>query len=228
MARVFLNGVKVSSVGLTRQQIVQAALDVLDEGGLEAVTTRSVATRLGVKAPALYWHVAGKQALLDEMGTEIQRRIMARVRPVDDRTAWTEQLRSYAHAVRSEYLVHKDGARAFSGTRLTDPSVLQAQEPLLAAWVERGLALHTAISAAELVTAFVVGFVIEEQERAQSAPDRYDLDARTAAIGTDHPLVALAGQLLAADPDQRFDAHLDVILTGIAATQSQTPGYAAS
>lgn len=202
-------------MALSRQQIVDAALEVLDDGGLEAVTTRAVAARLGVKAPALYWHVAGKQELLDEMGTEIQRRIMARTAPPAAGASWTDQLRAYAHNVRSEYLQHKDGARAFSGTRLTDPAVLQAQEPLLEAWIDRGLPLPAAISAAELVTSFVVGFVIEEQERAQSEPGRYDLADRSAAVGADHPLVVQAGQLLAGDPGRRFDAHLDVILAGI-------------
>jgi TetR/AcrR family tetracycline transcriptional repressor len=41
---------------------------VLDEAGADAVTVRAVASRLDVKAPALYWHVSGKQELLDEMG----------------------------------------------------------------------------------------------------------------------------------------------------------------
>ena len=63
--------------GLNRADIVQAALDLLDEKGIDAVTVRAVATRLGVKAPALYWHVENKQALLDEMGTEIQRRAVS-------------------------------------------------------------------------------------------------------------------------------------------------------
>ena len=45
--------------------IVQAALDLLDETGMDGLTVRALASRLGVQAPALYWHVPSKQALLD-------------------------------------------------------------------------------------------------------------------------------------------------------------------
>lgn len=191
--------------GLTKQTVVDAALDVLDDGGIDAVTVRNVAARLDVKAPALYWHVKSKQALLDEMGTEIQRRVMARISP----GPWPRSLASYARALRAEYLAHRDGARTFSGTRLTDVSVLRAQEPMLQTAVAEGLSLEEVVLATELVTAFVTGFVIEEQERAQSAGDRrYSLADRTAALGDDVPLVIAAGEVLYADPDARFEAHL--------------------
>jgi TetR/AcrR family transcriptional regulator, tetracycline repressor protein len=202
-------------VPLTRSQVVDAALEVLDDGGIDAVTVRSVAARLGVKAPALYWHVAGKQELLDEMGTEIQRRIMAAVPSPDEAGSWSAQAMAFAHAMRREYLRHKDGARTFSGTRLTDPAVLQAQEPLLAAWTAADLTLDEAVEVGQLIAAFVVGYVIEEQERAQSAPRRYDLDRRTDAVGEDFPLVARAGRVLAESPAARFDRLLDTILAGI-------------
>lgn len=47
--------------GLTRDRVVTAALDVLDDGGIDAVTVRAVAARLDVKVPALYFHVRNKQ-----------------------------------------------------------------------------------------------------------------------------------------------------------------------
>jgi TetR/AcrR family transcriptional regulator, tetracycline repressor protein len=45
---------------LTKAAIVQAALDLLDEAGTDGLTLRALASRLGVQAPALYWHVASK------------------------------------------------------------------------------------------------------------------------------------------------------------------------
>ncbi|MFT4211193.1 MAG: TetR/AcrR family transcriptional regulator C-terminal domain-containing protein [Microbacterium sp.] len=205
--------------GITRDRLVAAALEVLDEGGIDAVTVRAVAARLDVKAPALYWHVRGKQELLDEMGTEIQRRVQTAVGldPVGD---WRSGLARYARALRAEYLSHRDGARTFSGTRLTDPAVLRAQEPWLEQWTTQGVTLEQAIDAAEVVTAFTVGFVIEEQERSQSAasdPERYGLAARDAAIGADAPLVVAAGHVRD-DSDARFERQLEMLLAGIAAS----------
>ncbi|QEO14552.1 TetR family transcriptional regulator [Agromyces intestinalis] len=210
--------------GLTRARIVEAALDVLDDDGIDAVTVRAVAKRLGVQAPALYWHVKHKQELLDEMGTEIQRRVIAASQPVAD-AAWPELLGGYARALRTEYLAHRDGARTFSGTRTTDPAVLRAQEPMLRAAVAQGVDLEHAVTAAELVTAFVVGWVIEEQERG-SRPQEYTLAERTAALGDDAPLTAAAGGILARDREQRFEQQLATILaaaTGPAAAAAPRP-----
>lgn len=202
--------------GLTKAGIVSAAFDVLDAGGIDAVTVRAVAARLGVQAPALYWHVRNKQELLDEMGTEIQRQVVAAARATEPAPDWREQLRHYADCLRREYLAHRDGARAFSGTRLTDPEVLRAQEPWLVRWVQDGIQLADAVLAAELVTAFVVGFVIEEQERAQSDDERYSLARRDEAVGPGAPLARRAGRLHATAPDQRFADQLSVILAGLA------------
>ena len=197
--------------GLDRQVIVNAALALLDEDGIDALTLRALAARLGVQAPALYWHVRNKQELLDEMGTEIERRVLQRLAslPMDD---WRMALSGYARSLRAEYLAHRDGARTFSGTRLTDPAVLRAQEPWLESWVTAGRSLTDAVSAAQLVTAFVVGFVIEEQERTS---DRYSLADRDAALGTDVPLVVEAGRALFAEPETRFTAQLGILMDGI-------------
>ncbi|KNA90083.1 MULTISPECIES: TetR/AcrR family transcriptional regulator C-terminal domain-containing protein [Gordonia] len=200
--------------GLNRADIVQAALDLLDEKGIDAVTVRAVATRLGVKAPALYWHVENKQALLDEMGTEIQRRVIAELR-AQPMGVWPESVATYARVLRREYLAHRDGARTFSGTRLTDPEVLRAQEPWLEQLVASGVDLERAVSAVEFVTAFVVGFVIEEQERAQSGEPRYSLSDRTEMLGDDVPLVVEAGRVLFGDREQRFERNLDGIVDAL-------------
>ncbi|GAA3030933.1 TetR/AcrR family transcriptional regulator C-terminal domain-containing protein [Microbacterium dextranolyticum] len=205
--------------GITKERIVDAALAVLDDGGIEAVTLRAVAARLDVRAPALYWHVGSKQQLLDDMGTEIQRRVQLSLHAVPSDAAWTVVLDAYAHALRREYLAHRDGARTFSGTRLTDAQTLRAQEPWFERWVAQGLDLADAVDAAEIVTAYVVGFVIEEQERAQSAasdPERYSVDARDAAIGPDAPLVAAAGHV-GGDADARFSRQLGIVIAGLAA-----------
>ncbi|MFT4084159.1 MAG: TetR/AcrR family transcriptional regulator C-terminal domain-containing protein [Nocardioides sp.] len=203
--------------GIDKAGVVTAALAVLDDGGIDAVTVRAVAAELGVKAPALYHHVRNKQDLLDEMGTEIHRRVIATIAARDRAgTGWLDDLAAYAGALREVYLAHRDGARTFSGTLITDPAVLRAQEPWLRRWTEAGVTKTLAFDAVEMTTAFVVGFVIEEQERAQSAshPARYDPDARGERLGTDVPLVVEAGH--ARERSQpRFERQLAVLLTGL-------------
>lgn len=186
------------------------------EVGADAVTLRAVAARLDIKAPALYWHIRSKQELLDEMGTEIQRRVQ-RGLMVNEHGDWRERLVDYARVLRAEYLCHRDGARTFSGTRLTDPEVLRAQEPWFARLTEGGGTLGDIVTAAELVTAFVVGFVIEEQERAQSDaadPSRYALDRRDAAVGDSAPLVRAAGHGRGGS-GERFERQLGIVMSGL-------------
>jgi AcrR family transcriptional regulator len=57
---------------LTRDDIVAAALQVTERGGVEAVTMRAVATELGVTPMALYHHVEGKQELVDLLVASVQ------------------------------------------------------------------------------------------------------------------------------------------------------------
>ncbi|WP_415079195.1 TetR/AcrR family transcriptional regulator C-terminal domain-containing protein [Microbacterium sp.] len=198
---------------------MSAALDVLDEGGADAVTVRAVAKRLDVQAPALYWHIRNKQELLDEMGTEIQRRVQRSLAAIEH-DHWRAGLAAYARALRAEYLQHRDGARTFSGTRLTDPDVLRAQEPWLAQLTASGHAVEDIVTAADLITAFVVGFVIEEQERAQSNiadPTRYALDRRDAAVGESAPLARAAGHAREND-HVRFERQLGIIMSALERT----------
>lgn len=208
--------------GISRELIVQAALDLLDEEGIDGVTARALANRLGVRAPALYWHMSNKQEILDEMGTEIRRRVAARLEAESDVQGWHDQLAVFARALRAEYLAHRNGARTFAGTKLTDPDVLRAQEQWLARWVDSGLAVEDGIAAAQLVTAFVVGFVIDEQER--GAEQRYLLAEPDPSTVAEVPLVREAGQHLFTDRDQRFELYLDMVLTGIGVRLSGESG----
>ncbi len=205
--------------GITRERIVAAALELLDDQGMDALTVRALASRLDVRAPALYWHVRNKQELLDEMATEVMRRVTAAFAAVPPGAGWRDDLTAYAHVLRSEYLLHRDGARVFSGTRITEPDVVRMKEPLFERWTASGWKPADADDAVDVVTAFVVGFVIEEQERRQAAetdPTRYSTTQRDAWLGEGAPLVKEAGRLQD-DGDQRFERHLDIVLEGLAA-----------
>lgn len=205
--------------GITRERIVAAALELLDEKGMDALTVRALASRLQVKAPALYWHVRDKQELLDEMSTFVMRRVTDALSSIASGADWRDDLAAYARALRAEYLRHRDGARIFSGTRFSDPEVVKAKEAWLARLTAAGFALAEADDALDLVTAYVVGFVIEEQERSQSAevdPARYSLAERDEWLGEGAELVKAAGHLRD-DGDSRFERQLGVVLDGLAA-----------
>ncbi|MFF5945755.1 TetR family transcriptional regulator, partial [Streptomyces althioticus] len=76
---------------LDRARVADTALRLLNEVGLDGLTLRAIAKELDVKAPALYWHFRDKQALLDEMATQMFRR-MAADAELDPADTWQERL----------------------------------------------------------------------------------------------------------------------------------------
>ncbi|XRQ09541.1 TetR/AcrR family transcriptional regulator C-terminal domain-containing protein [Actinomadura welshii] len=201
--------------GITRERIVAAALELLNDQGMDALTVRALAARLNVGAPALYWHVRNKQELLDEMSTVVMRRVIEAVSAIPQSGRWRDDVAAYARVLRAEYLRHRDGARTFSGTRLVDPGPVKAKESWLARLTDAGFTLTEADDALDLVTAFVVGFVIEEQERTQSGPGRYSPEGRDAWLGEGADLVKAAGHLRD-EGDPRFERQLAIVLDGLA------------
>jgi AcrR family transcriptional regulator len=65
-------GVNLTDVKSVRRRSVDAALEILRDDGLEAVTMRAVAERARVTPPAIYWHFADKDALLAEVLREVR------------------------------------------------------------------------------------------------------------------------------------------------------------
>jgi TetR/AcrR family transcriptional regulator, tetracycline repressor protein len=205
------------AAGLTRAAIVQAALDLLDEAGMDGLTVRALAARLGVQAPALYWHVRNKQALLDEMATLIWRRVGDAMAGLPASTPWREVMSVYAAAIRAELLGHRDGAKAFSGTTLTDPEVVRRQEVTLGTLTSQGFTLPDAVRGLLLINNFTIGFCVEEQAVRQvtaSGDDRYA--RRAELIGRDTaPLAVAAGEVIFGDPDTRFSELTGLLLDTI-------------
>jgi TetR/AcrR family tetracycline transcriptional repressor len=206
--------------GLTKTAIVQAALDLLDEAGMDGLTVRALASRLGVQAPALYWHVRSKQALLDEMATTIWRQVGDVMAGLPAGLPWPEVMATYAVTVRAELLRHRDGAKAFSGTTLTDPDVVRRQEITLGNLVGQGFTLADAVRGLLLLHNFTIGFCVEEQAVLQvtaAGDDSYSLARRAELIGPDTaPLAVEAGQVIFGDPDTRFTDLLGLLLETVA------------
>ncbi|GAA1397180.1 TetR/AcrR family transcriptional regulator [Kitasatospora putterlickiae] len=203
---------------LDRAQVVDTALRLLDETGLDGLTLRRIAAELDVKAPALYWHFANKQALLDEMATEMLRRMSAGPLTVPD--SWQEAVTGTCRTLRTSLLGYRDGAKVFSGTRLTDSGHTGGQHALLAVFQRAGFELGDAVLAFTTAYAFTIGFVIEEQAvhpvPGERAPG-YDPDRRAAGIDPQHDLAAAAGRELFGGFEQRFERGLAIVVAGIGA-----------
>ncbi|MEU6193231.1 TetR/AcrR family transcriptional regulator C-terminal domain-containing protein [Streptomyces sp. NPDC047061] len=201
---------------LDRRRVADTALRLLNEAGLEGLTLRAIAKELDVKAPALYWHFKDKQALLDEMATEIYRRMAADTR-LDPAGTWQDGLRTTSRGLRTALLGYRDGAKVYSGSRFTGIDHAPQQEAYLRLATEAGFTLTQAAAAGRTVNAYTIGFVTEEQGVEPLPGQRregYDVDER-ARILADFPLSAAAGRELFTDYDLQFEEGLELVITGI-------------
>ena len=202
---------------LDRERVVGTALRVLNEVGLEGLTLRRIASELHVQAPALYWHFKNKQELLDEMATTMLRELVKGW--AGETLEWRELLVRSARGLRRMMLGYRDGAKVFSGTRLTDATLYEPMENMLRGLVHAGFSLRDAVGSYSAIYNYTVGFTIEEQAVYPMPGERnaqYDLARRAERIDAQRfPLALAMGEEFFARFDERFERGLDIILRGI-------------
>ncbi|MFB7494185.1 TetR/AcrR family transcriptional regulator [Streptomyces sp. NPDC056161] len=212
-------------VPLDRARVADTALRLLNEVGLDGLTLRAIARELDVRAPALYWHFKDKQALLDEMATEMYRRMVAAT-ALDPGDTWRERLLRSNRALRAALLGYRDGAKVFSGSRFTGIEHAAQMEDSLRIFVAAGFTLGQAVRATTTTYFHTLGFVTEEQGVRPLPGERregYDVEERARMLA-DFPLSAAVGAEIFDDYDRRFEEGLELVIAGIEARYG--PGWA--
>jgi len=151
-------------VGLTREQVVRAALDLLDEVGLGGLSMRGLADRLGVRAASLYWHLRDKEQLLDLLSEAILEEV-----PEPEPGPWRPALDAFAEGYRQVLLAHRDAASVVAGFQ-AGRAALGLYERLVAVLVDAGVPAPDAADAAVLLFGqYVPAFVADETASAPAA-----------------------------------------------------------
>ncbi|MBC9717150.1 TetR/AcrR family transcriptional regulator C-terminal domain-containing protein [Streptomyces sp. TRM66268-LWL] len=205
---------------IDRHRVADTALRLLNDVGLDGLSLRAIAKELDVKAPALYWHFKDKQALLDEMATEMLRRMTADMTAATTSGDWSAILTGAMRGLRTHLLRYRDGAKVYSGTRFTDTSYAEPMERMLAALVASGFTPRTAARAWLTAYSYTIGYVIEEQsmgpDPAQDG-EGYDLEARAERLAA-YPNASAAGDAMFRDHDTGFEEGLAAVVAGIGVT----------
>lgn len=146
---------------LHRELLVREALALLDEEGLDALTMRNLATRVGVVPNALYRHVKDKDDLLDG----VMDAVVASVAIPPPGLAWDEGLTALAHAMRATMLAHP----AITGLIVNRPNLGLAAigigEYAFGVLLDAGFAPADADRALNVVLVWTLGFVALEVPR---------------------------------------------------------------
>jgi TetR/AcrR family tetracycline transcriptional repressor len=189
---------------LTRESVVSEALDLLDEVGLDAVSTRLLARRLTVEQPSLYWHFRKKSDLLAAMAAAAMAPLASAPlpAPTDD---WQEWLSANTREFRRTLLLRRDGARLHAGLLPADGDLERALHKV-SFLTRSGVPERDAQMAMLAASRFTVGSVLEQQADADFCTGTRTRDADVPEIGH----------------DMAFEAGLALIVEGLAARVHRT------
>jgi TetR/AcrR family transcriptional regulator, tetracycline repressor protein len=205
---------------LDRQQIVDEAVALLDAEGLDGVTTRKLAARLGVQSPTLYWHLPNKAALVTALAEAILDQEFPELTPPGPEERWQDWLGGLAERLRRALLAHPDGARVLSAAQLCR-KMAALSDLAMSSLVGRGIPLRQARVIVFTVERFTMGHVLEEQAPRPDAKalEGFDLAAFTAQYPT---LVAGIAEYFepggTGTVDDLFRECLDVVIAGAVTT----------
>jgi AcrR family transcriptional regulator len=211
---------------ITREAIVEAALDLLDRVGLDELSMRRLAEELDTGAASLYHHVGSKDGLLDLV---LDRVIGELEVPDPDPERWQEQVKEVARAQRAGILRHRDVVRISLGRIPLGPNALNLSERVLAIFRAGGLSDELAVVGQHLLIATVNGFTLDET----TPPDAGDWSEagnavaeyiRSLPVDRFPNLVAVSEAFTQGDRDEGFELLLDIFVSGLAAraTRSET------
>lgn len=200
---------------LSRDAIVDAALKVLDEHGLDGLSMRRVADELATGPASLYWHVANKDQLINVI---LDRVIGEIPLPEPDPERWEEQLRTFAHEGREAFRRYRDIGRASLGRVPMGPNLLRAVEWQLELLEGAGIPARPAAWFGDLLGLYVGAHAFE---------DTLGLDQDDAGRAMGHylamlpperfpHLLAASAELASGDADERFEFGLDLLIRGLA------------
>jgi AcrR family transcriptional regulator len=216
--------------GLTRQAVVERALEIGTAEGLEAVSLRRLAQDLGVTPMALYRHVRDKQDLINAMTETVLEGIDATV-GIRPEMTWTERLRLYLDHYKEQIEARPLAlplSIAYSGEE-GPRSFWKVLEDLLAILLDAGFGRREAIVQIRMVSILVAGYLLLRQQGAplEATLDDHQVDLlrkRFALVQLSLPrdefpnLVESAeetAEVWLSDPDRWWPNTVDLITFGL-------------
>ncbi len=196
---------------LSRDRIVEAAMEMADAGGVPMVSMRKLGAALGVEAMSLYNHVKNKDELLDAMLDAALREVVL----PDTTLVWDEQLAALAQEFRLAGRRHP-GVLPLFGTRAIRS--LEGFAPLERSFVilrQAGLAPDDALDAFMMLASFVLGYVTSENGGLREVAEGRSIDFSTIDFVAHPFLIEMGEAFVRHDGDREFQFGLDVLIDGI-------------
>jgi AcrR family transcriptional regulator len=143
---------------LTRVRIIEGAVKLADDIGVDALTIRKLATSLTVKPMTIYHYVANKEAIVDGMVDEVFNEIDL---PSVD-TDWKSAIRERSISARAVLVKHPWAVPLMESRSTPGPATLRHHDAVLGCLRNGGLSVAMTAHAYALIDAFIYGFAIQE------------------------------------------------------------------
>jgi AcrR family transcriptional regulator len=205
---------------LTRERVVAEALAVIADHGVQALTMRRLADRLGVVPGALYRHVRNKQQLQDLVLDNVLAEVDLHLDPAMD---WTDQLTVLAGRLRQVLEDHPGVAGILKTRDPLGPHSLALAEAFLSPLLATGFGDRDAGLAFFLLVDYTIGFAVSSprtsvnEQRVRDTAIRAQLHEFFRSLPPDRfpALVTLGERVWLDNRDERFTAGLEVLVDGL-------------
>lgn len=147
-----------SQVPLSRERVLQAALRMVDQGGIEALSMRKLALELGVQAMSLYNHVANKDEIIDAIVDVVASEIEVPDRGID----WKIAMRRRATSAHEVLVRHPWATMAIVSRANVGPAMLSYVDATLGCLCEAGFSLEMADRVWNAIDSHIYGFTLQE------------------------------------------------------------------
>ncbi len=204
-------------VTLNRARVIEAAIDLADREGIDAVSMRRLGQELGVEAMSLYTHVKGKDDLLAGMADAVVAQV-----PVERVEGdWRAGLRAMILGARAEMLRHPWAARVIEVSEQPGPATIEYMDAVAAVLLDGGFSADLAHHALHVLGSRVLGFSQDlyddkgEVDPAAAAAFARELAKTYPSVGAIALAASHEGGLGGCDDDLEFLFGLDLILDGL-------------
>jgi AcrR family transcriptional regulator len=201
---------------VSREQVLDAALALADEGGLSAVTMGSVGARLGVEAMSLYRHIGNKEEMLDGLVD----RVFAEIEVPADAPDWRQALRRRAISVHDALRRHPWAIGLMESRAQPGPATLGHHDEMLGLLFRAGFAGGRAVRVYNLLDSYIYGFALQEATLPFSSQEEMEAvsDQMLATMADAYPnLTSVQRELVGSGfvYSDEFEAGLDIILAAL-------------
>ena len=205
-------------VRLSRDRVLREAVALADEGGLSALTIRSLAQALGAKPMSVYYHVANKEEILDGIVDLVFEEIELPTIGGD----WRTEMRRRAHSARAVLRRHRWAIGLLESRTTPGPATLHHHDVVLGALLAAGFSRELTAHAYALIDSYTYGFALQEASLPLEEPgDFAEATAQIAArmtTGSFPHLAEMAAEYYLQpgyDFGDEFEFGLDLILDAL-------------